>query len=56
VFANNGVIVGPPFPIRDTTSLTIPPGANELLLGVNDDVYFDNVGSNTVDITGPTIP
>jgi hypothetical protein len=52
VFANNGVIVGAPFAIGDIATLTVPAGANQLLLGVNDDVYFDNVGSYEVVVTG----
>jgi uncharacterized protein (TIGR03437 family) len=45
-FAVNGVIVGKPFSIGDgPTLLTIPAGANQLLLGVNDNYYADNLGS-----------
>ncbi len=45
-FANNGVIVGTPFPVRNgPAQLTIPQGANQLLLGVNDNCYADNTGS-----------
>lgn len=51
-FANNGVIVGTPFPVRDgPTMLTIPAGANQLLLGVNDNCYADNTGSWLVNVT-----
>jgi PEP-CTERM motif len=53
-FADNGVIVGTPFAIGDgPTNLMVPAGANELLLGSNDDIYSDNVGSWTLDVTGP---
>ncbi len=45
-FANNGVIVGTPFPIGDgPASFVIPAGANQLLLGVDDNDYADNTGS-----------
>jgi hypothetical protein len=54
VFADNGVIVGTPFALGDgPTTVTVPTGANELLLGINDDIYSDNTGSFTVDVTGP---
>lgn len=52
-FADNGVIVGTPFAIGDGGTFTIPTGANELLLGVNDDIYSDNAGSWSLSITGP---
>jgi hypothetical protein len=53
-FADNGVIVGTPFVLGDgSTTVTVPTGANELLLGINDDIYSDNTGSFTVDVTGP---
>ncbi|HLM98541.1 MAG TPA: hypothetical protein VK335_04630 [Bryobacteraceae bacterium] len=45
-FANNGVIVGIPFALGNgPTTLIIPSGANQLLLGVDDNCYYDNVGS-----------
>ena len=45
-FANNGVMVGTPFPIGDgPKTFTIPSGANQLLLGVDDNDYADNTGS-----------
>lgn len=51
-FATNGVIVGRPFAIGNgPTSVIIPPGANELLLGVDDDWYIDNGGSVSVSVT-----
>ncbi|MGD0436667.1 MAG: hypothetical protein ABSB86_09380 [Bryobacteraceae bacterium] len=61
-FANNGVIVGTPFPIGDgPVNLTIPAGASQLLLGVDDNDYSDNVGSWNISvssaapvITGPS--
>jgi uncharacterized protein (TIGR03437 family) len=51
-FANNGVIVGNPFPIGDgPKSFTIPSGANQLLLGVDDNDYSDNTGSWQIKVT-----
>ena len=51
-FANNGVIVGTPFPIGDgPATFIIPSGANQLLLGVDDDYYVDNVGSWDIQVT-----
>jgi hypothetical protein len=45
-FANDGVIVGTPFALGNgPTTLTIPAGANQLLLGVDDNCYYDNQGS-----------
>jgi hypothetical protein len=55
-FARDGVIVGSPFFIGNgPTTVVIPDGANELLMGVNDGWYVDNGGSVTVDITGPSV-
>src|SRR5271163_4503195 len=51
-FANNGVIVGTPFPVGDgAKSFTIPSGANQLLLGVDDNDYSDNTGSWQIKVT-----
>ena len=50
-FANNGTAVGQPvptFPIGDFATLIVPPGANQLLLGTNDTLYFDNVSQYTL--------
>jgi len=55
-FAHDGVIVGNPFSIGNgPTTVVIPDGANQLLMGVNDGWYNDNGGSVTVDITGPSV-
>ncbi len=52
-FANNGVIVGAPFPIGDGPKIfTIPAGANQLLLGVDDNDYGDNTGSWQINVSG----
>ena len=54
VFANSsGVIVGTPFAVGDAASVVIPSGATQLQLGINDDIFGDNVGSYTVQVTGP---
>ncbi len=51
-FANNGVIVGTPFPVGDgPATFVIPPGANQLLLGVDDNDYSDNTGSWTLSVS-----
>lgn len=51
-FANNGVIVGQPFPVGDgPATFTIPTGANQLLLGVDDDCFYDNTGSWQIKVT-----
>jgi uncharacterized protein (TIGR03437 family) len=51
-FAHNGAIVGHPFPIGDgPATFVIPEGANQLLLGVDDNDYSDNVGSWNLSIT-----
>jgi uncharacterized protein (TIGR03437 family) len=51
-FANNGVIVGNPFPVGDgPKTFTIPSGANQLLLGVDDNDYVDNTGSWQIKVT-----
>lgn len=54
-FANSsGQIVGTPFSVGDgPTTLTVPAGATQLQLGINDDIYGDNSGSLLVHITGP---
>jgi concanavalin A-like lectin/glucanase superfamily protein len=52
-FANNGVIVGKPFPIGNgPTTLTVPAGANQLLLGINDGHFSDNTGFFNVAVSG----
>jgi hypothetical protein len=54
-FANSsGAIVGTPFAIGDGPfAVTIPTGATELLLGINDDNFGDNTGSYSVQVSGP---
>jgi DNA-binding winged helix-turn-helix (wHTH) protein len=54
-FANNGVIVGQPFAIGDgPATLTVPAGANQLQLGINDNLYSDNAGVFTVRVSQPS--
>ncbi len=56
-FANNGVIVGTPFPIGDgPVTLIIPGGANQLLMGADDNDYSDNTGSWQIRVTSGTAP
>ena len=59
-FAYNGIICGQaasgcsgePFAIGDgPATFTVPAGANQLLLGANDNEYADNLGSWTVSIS-----
>jgi hypothetical protein len=50
-FANKGVIVGQPFVIGNgPTKLTVPNGASQLLLGINDNLFSDN-GSGSFSVT-----
>ncbi|MBI1765773.1 MAG: hypothetical protein HYR56_30580 [Acidobacteria bacterium] len=51
-FTNNGVIVGYPFPIGNgPKTLTVPTGANQLSLGINDTRFSDNSGFFTVAVS-----
>ncbi len=53
----NGQIVGTPFAIGDLGTFTVPSGATQLQLGVNDCGYAGNAGSLNIQITGiPSIP
>jgi hypothetical protein len=53
-FANDGVIVGVPFFVGNgPTTLTIPVGANQLLLGINDARFSDNEGELKVRVSSP---
>jgi hypothetical protein len=53
-FANStGAIVGTPFPVSLGTTVTVPVGATQLQLGINDDIFSDNRGSFTFTVTGP---
>lgn len=49
-----GNIVGTPFAINNgPLSLLIPVGASRLQLGFNDDIFSDNSGALSVQVTGP---
>jgi len=54
-FANSsGAIVGTPFAVGVGPGfVTIPTGATQLQLGINDDRFGDNTGSYSVQISGP---
>jgi hypothetical protein len=53
---SSGAIIGTPFVVGDgPDTVTAPVGATELLLGVNDDIFSDNVGSLTVSVAGPGV-
>lgn len=55
-FANSsGQIVGTPFAIGDLATVTVPAGATQLQLGVNDNLLSDNPGSWNIQVTGPTV-
>lgn len=55
-FALNGVVVGDVFVIGTAGGLFTPSGTvNQLLVGFNDDIYNDNTGSITFDVTGNAI-
>ena len=47
-----GAIVGTPFRIGDFQSVTVPVGATQLQLGIDDSKYQDNDGTFVVMITG----
>jgi hypothetical protein len=53
---SSGQIVGTPFPIGDLATVTVPPGATQLQLGANDNAYYDNPGSWTVQVSETVIP
>ena len=49
---SSGVIVGAPFEIGSATlTLGVPTGASYLQLGINDDIFADNVGGFSVDVS-----
>lgn len=55
-FANGaGQIVGTPFLIGNLRSVVVPVGATRLQMGINDDIFHDNSGSLTVQVTGPSL-
>lgn len=48
---SSGQIVGTPFKIGDSRSLTVPAGATRLQLGINDTAFSDNAGSFNLSIS-----
>ena len=48
---SGGNIVGSPFPVGLSATETVPTGASQLQLGVNDSQYSDNVGSWNVQVS-----
>jgi hypothetical protein len=48
---SGGDIVGMPFAVGDSATVTAPAGATELLLGVNDNLYTDNSGSWQINVS-----
>ena len=50
---SSGAIVGTPFNIGLMRSITVPSGASQLQLGLNDDIFSDNTGSLSVQVSGP---
>ncbi len=53
---SNGDIVDSPFEIGTLVSLTVPLGADHLQLGLNDDIFRDNIGAFRVEVCGPAVP
>jgi hypothetical protein len=51
---SSGAIVGTPFLVGNLYSVAAPAGATQLLLGLNDDIFFDNTGALRVQIDGPS--
>lgn len=50
-FANaNGVIVGTPFEVGSSRTVTVPVGATRIQFGINDDVFPDNGGGFEVSV------
>jgi hypothetical protein len=49
----SGDIVGTPFAIGDGPfTIAVPNGASQIQLGINDDIYIDNLGGFNVDVSG----
>jgi hypothetical protein len=54
--SQNGVIVGSPFVIANgPLTVVVPTGANRLQMGINDNLYSDNVGAYTISVTAPSV-
>jgi hypothetical protein len=53
---STGAIVGTPFAIGDgPLTFNDPTGATQLLLGINDDIYRDNIGGLRISVTADSI-
>lgn len=52
---NTGKVVGNPFLVGNFASVVAPTGASEILLGINDNHYADNLGALTVSVSGTNI-
>jgi hypothetical protein len=52
---SSGAVIGSPFLLGvGPTVVTAPAGATQLQLGINDDIFIDNVGSLSVQVNGPS--
>jgi hypothetical protein len=50
--SSSGVVVGQPFIVGfSSLVLTVPSGASQIQFGVNDDIFGDNSGSYTVEVS-----
>jgi hypothetical protein len=50
---SSGVVIGTPFAPGDGPfTISVPVGATELSLGVNDDIFSDNSGSLQINVAG----
>jgi hypothetical protein len=45
-----GALVARPFPVGDSFTVTVPPKAEKLQFGINDDIFADNGGALTVTV------
>ncbi|MCW6510957.1 hypothetical protein [Lichenifustis flavocetrariae] len=51
---SGGTVIGNLFAVHDGGTFVTPAGASELLLGINDRVFVDNLGSLTVSVSDGT--
>lgn len=51
-FALDGIVVGTPFAVGNGITVASPGGADQILLGYNDDIFSDNKGSLSVLVSG----
>ena len=52
---STGKVVGNPFLVGNYASVIAPVGASEILLGINDNHYADNLGALTVAVSGANL-